>query len=220
MSDGLSPRIMARGGALCLVAGYVDAIGYTKLGGVFAANMTGNTVLLAIAAGQGDPARVTNYATTLAAFLAGATAAALLGRMTGRPTAAFLAAAALILAAAFEGLRPLPSLALLAIAMGLQGAAITRFGSAAMQTVVVTATIIRLAHHVAAAAIPSSGEAQASAARLDALAWIAYGAGAAFALLMERVLQAPLFLAAIALFAIALEVATATGPAPPSRTAA
>ncbi len=219
MSDGLSPRVMTRGGTLCLVAGYVDAIGYTTLGSVFAANMTGNTVLLAIAAGQGEFTRAMGYATTLAAFLAGAILAALLGRATGRPTAALVAAAALILAAALATLPAPASLALLAVAMGLQGAAITRFGAAGMQTVVVTATIIRLAHHIVAYAMPQRGEAQGGSARLDALAWIAYGAGAALALVAERFMRVPLFLAAAALFAVALEVA-ASAPRPPSRSAA
>ncbi len=208
MSDGVSPRILARAGGLCLVAGYVDAIGYTTLGGVFAANMTGNTVLLAIAAGQGNGARVALYAATLAAFLAGAVAAAVLRRTTGQPTAALLAAAALLLAAALATLQPLPALALVAVAMGLQGAAVTRFGAAGMQTVVVTATIIRLADHIVANFVPERGGAQGGAARLDALAWIAYGAGAALAMLAERLMRAPLFLAAAALFAIALEVAS------------
>ena len=33
---------------LAFAAGYVDALGYLGLGGVFTANMTGNTVLLGI----------------------------------------------------------------------------------------------------------------------------------------------------------------------------
>ena len=37
---------------LCLTAGIVDVIGYLSLGHVFTANMTGNIVLLGIAAGS------------------------------------------------------------------------------------------------------------------------------------------------------------------------
>jgi len=219
MSDGLSRRVMARAGGLCIVAGYVDAIGYTSLGHVFAANMTGNTVLIAIAASEGDFAHAAVYASTLLSFLAGAIVAALSQRATGGPTMALLAAAALLLAAAYATLAPLPTLALLAVAMGLQGAAITRFGTAAMQTVVVTATIIRLAGHIVARVLPARGT-DGGAARLDAVAWIAYGGGAAFALLVERVMHRPLFLATAALFAIAIEVAAASWRAPPSRSAA
>jgi uncharacterized membrane protein YoaK (UPF0700 family) len=166
VSAGLSLRVMARGATLCLVAGYVDAIGYTMLGGVFAANMTGNTVLLAIAASEGDAKRAGGYATTLAAFLAGATLSAFLRRTTGRPVAALLAAAALLLAAAVAHLPAPASLAILAVAMGLQGAAITRFGAAGMQTVVVTATIIRLADRIAARVAPRQDDAPGEAARL------------------------------------------------------
>ena len=211
---------MARGATLCLVAGYVDAIGYTMLGGVFAANMTGNTVLLAIAASAGDAKRAAAYATTLAAFLAGATLSAFLRRTTGRPVAALLAAAALLLAAAVAHLPAPASLAILAVAMGLQGAAITRFGAAGMQTVVVTATIIRLADHIAARVAPRQDDAPGEAARLDALAWIAYGVGAVLALLAARVMHVPLFLAAAALFAVALEVAASSAPLPPARSGA
>lgn len=208
MSDGVTPRILARGGGLCLVAGYVDAIGYTTLGGVFAANMTGNTVLIAIAAGHGDLGRVVNYASTLTAFLAGAIVASVLRRITGGPVAALVAAAALVLAAAIAALPPLPSLALIAVAMGFQGAAITRFGGANMSTVVVTATIVRLADHLVENVLPERRGALPGAARLDALAWLAYGAGAALALVAERVTHGALFLAAAALVVIAVEVAT------------
>ena len=65
---------------LCGIAGYVDALGYLKLGSVFAANMTGNTVLLAIVLAQGEWARAAVYGLTLAAFFAGALSASVLKR--------------------------------------------------------------------------------------------------------------------------------------------
>ena len=39
---------------LTLVAGMADAVGYISLGGIFAANMTGNTVLAGIALAEGQ----------------------------------------------------------------------------------------------------------------------------------------------------------------------
>ena len=53
----LTPRLFSRAALLCLIAGYVDIIGYIDLGGVFAANMTGNSVLLVLAMARGEAAR-------------------------------------------------------------------------------------------------------------------------------------------------------------------
>jgi uncharacterized membrane protein YoaK (UPF0700 family) len=209
MSEGSAKRILVRGTSLCLVAGYADAIGYTTLGGVFAANMTGNTVLFAIALGRGEVARAENYIFTLASFLVGAVFASILRRASGSAVAALLGAAALLAVAAFAGLAPLPSLSLIAMAMGLQGAAITRFGASGMQTVVVTATVIRIADHIVAHCLRESGDPGPDAARLDVFAWIAYAAGALLALLVEHIAGRPLVLAAAALFAVAVEVALA-----------
>jgi uncharacterized membrane protein YoaK (UPF0700 family) len=39
---------------LAAVAGSIDGVSYLKLGEVFTANMTGNTVLLGLAAGQAN----------------------------------------------------------------------------------------------------------------------------------------------------------------------
>lgn len=57
---------------LSCVAGSVDVMSYYSLGNVFTANMTGNTILLGLATGQG---KVTSYLHSLAAlggFFAGA----------------------------------------------------------------------------------------------------------------------------------------------------
>jgi uncharacterized membrane protein YoaK (UPF0700 family) len=42
-------RLLGRVGLLCLIAGLVDAYAYVSLGHIFAANMSGNIVLLAAA---------------------------------------------------------------------------------------------------------------------------------------------------------------------------
>src|SRR5947207_14511660 len=85
---------------LCSVAGFVDAFGYLQFDHVFAANMTGNSVLLSIAAAEGDWHRVGLYAATLAAFVAGALVAGLLKHALQRPHIAILIAAACLVAAA------------------------------------------------------------------------------------------------------------------------
>jgi uncharacterized membrane protein YoaK (UPF0700 family) len=57
--------------ALTLAAGYLDAIGYLVLGGVFTANMTGNTVLLGLHLSQEQGAAVLRSVVALAGFGAG-----------------------------------------------------------------------------------------------------------------------------------------------------
>jgi len=45
----LPARDTVRATILTIIAGIADAVGYITMGGVFAANMTGNTVLAGIA---------------------------------------------------------------------------------------------------------------------------------------------------------------------------
>lgn len=206
IAETLTPRMFGRAGLLCLIAGYVDIIGYMELGGVFAANMTGNSVLLVLAAARGEGFRAASYLMTLAAFLGGAIVASFLRRRTGRPVWPLVGAAVLVLVAALVAMPQPPQLVILAIAMGLQGAAITRFGPTSLQTVVVTGTMIRLADNLVDQARSGGGSAR-SATMLDALAWLTYIAGAALAMVAEHVMAHPLILGAVALFAVAIETA-------------
>ena len=201
-------RMLTRAGLLCLVAGYVDAIGYTELGAVFAANMTGNSVLLAIAAARGEGARLMTYGFTLAAFFVGAMAASALRRATGRPTIALVAAVALLLIAAVGGMAANVRLSLLAAAMGLQAGAIMRFGTTQLSTVVVTTTMVRLADHVVEHFLPSPQPGDPGSVRIYGIAWIAYGGGAAVAVTAQRFMRWPLLIAALVLVAVAIEVAS------------
>lgn len=64
---------------LAWAAGSVDAIGYFGLEHVFTANMTGNTVLLGLALGQGHVLDVVRNLVALAGFVAGLGIGALMG---------------------------------------------------------------------------------------------------------------------------------------------
>jgi uncharacterized membrane protein YoaK (UPF0700 family) len=149
--------------------------------------------------------RVASYVVTLAALLAGAIVASAGRRATRRPVAALAAAAALVLFVALAPVPPLAELAMLAAAMGLQGAAITRFGSTSLQTVVVTGTMIRLADNLVEQVMPERTERTAGATLLDALAWLAYIVGAAIAMAAQHAMSRPLILGAAALLGVALE---------------
>jgi uncharacterized membrane protein YoaK (UPF0700 family) len=205
---------------LCAIAGYVDAIGYVTLGHVFPANMTGNTVLVAVAALQSEWLRVANQAVTLAAFFAGAILAHVLGRASGRPALPFLAEAGLLAAVAAAPPPRTAALALLAVAMGLQSGAQGRFGAATLQTVVVTGTMTRLAINlVDAAAVLLAGAGRQRNSALSrqplppplaiyALAWIAYGIGAGIGAAAVRHTSAPLAISA-ALLVVMTGIGTA-----------
>ncbi len=77
------PQIQAT--LLTIIAGISDAVGYITMGGVFAANMTGNTVLAGIALSEGRYPDAGRHLAPLVAFFIGAMLARLLLRLwTGR----------------------------------------------------------------------------------------------------------------------------------------
>ena len=203
---------LARVGLLCLVAGMVDAYGYMTLGHVFAANMTGNTVLLAITAVEGELAASINYILTLCAFTSGAILGAVLRRASGRPYVPLLLAAFLLAAISLGALNRQAMLGLIAIVMGLQAASISKFGATRLQTIVITGPIVRLAEGLVdllwvgkAAKTREAAEASAH----NGLAWITYGVGAALGAAAVGVTGTPLVLAVPAglLLAAAAELA-------------
>jgi uncharacterized membrane protein YoaK (UPF0700 family) len=142
------PRlVLLLGGA----AGYLDAVGYLTLG-IFTANMTGNTVLLGIAIGQGRWAAMVRVLVALAAFLAGAGGGALLlrerqrmGSVLGVEAACVLTGLAVWWGGLPESRVALLLIALLSAAMGAQSAAVRRVGQQRISTTYVTGTLTSLA---------------------------------------------------------------------------
>lgn len=130
---------------LALVAGIADAVGYLDMGGVFAANMTGNTVLAGIAAAGQTYQQAWHHLVPLAAFFVGAMLSRLTLRLGGQPTMALFAEAALMAGLGFLPIGPEPQVLILAAAMGIQASAITQFEGASLSTVVVTSTLARTA---------------------------------------------------------------------------
>lgn len=198
------PQLQA--GLLTIVAGLADAIGYVALGGVFAANMTGNTVLAGLALGDGQLDLAIRRLAPLATFFLGAMLARLLLRLFHRPAVPLLLEAAVL---AVVGLLPLgrePTLLLVALAMGLQASAITHFGGTAVSTVVVTSTLARIAEAMLDRMWPAGRRLPSVAMpRLLALTWIGYLAGAVGGVLLVRTVPWPL-LAPAALLAIAVMI--------------
>ncbi|MEV7211808.1 YoaK family protein [Kitasatospora cineracea] len=143
------PLVLALYG-LTVVSGLIDAVSYLGLGHVFAANMTGNVVVVGFALAGAPGFSVLGSITSLAAFLLGA---ALGGRLTAgrlRPalvteTVLHLAAAAVVFAAGTGGSVQYPVIALLALAMGLRNATVRSLGVPDLTTTVLTMTLTGLA---------------------------------------------------------------------------
>jgi uncharacterized membrane protein YoaK (UPF0700 family) len=143
---------------LTLTTGAVDAASFLALGNVFASVITGNLVLLGVAAGTGRPAALAVHSgAALAGYVAGVSAGAPVAarsrRSTGRPwptsvtvTLVVEMAVLALFSAGWElaGGRPqgaaqLALVIALAAAMGLQAAAVRRLGQ--MSTTYLTSTL-------------------------------------------------------------------------------
>jgi uncharacterized membrane protein YoaK (UPF0700 family) len=198
---------------MTFTTGLVDAVSYLGLGRVFAANMTGNIVLLGfgIAGSAGLP--VVAPLVSLGAFLAGSAAGGMLARTTGDRHSQHIARAlwiesGLVLAAAIVAaatdVRPSTFsgdavIALLALAMGVRNATVRRLGVPDLTTTVLTMTLTGLA----ADSRIAGGSGEGSVRRIAAVLAMVGGAVAG-ALLLEISLVPPLLAAAALALLVAL----------------
>jgi uncharacterized membrane protein YoaK (UPF0700 family) len=198
-------RDTLRATILTIIAGIADAVGYITMGGVFAANMTGNTVLAGIAAAQRNYTDAWYHLAPLLAFFVGAMLSRLLLRLWHRPNACLLVEAALLAVVGFLPLGPESAVLILAMAMGVQASAITHFSGNAVSTVVVTSTLARTADAVLDRLWPGEKKQLPAAPNLPllALTWIGYLAGAVAGALLLAVMPYPL-LVPVALLALLL----------------
>ncbi len=143
---------------LAFGSGAVDAISFLGLGRVFTANMTGNIVLLGLAAGTSAGSEATRSAISLVAFIAAVSLALWLSHRSeeGRLPAGVVAALGLevfaqagflvgwLLTSGHPG-RPLEAVlvGVSAVAMGLQSGAVARLG-AGVSTTYITGTLVGL----------------------------------------------------------------------------
>ena len=155
---------------LTAVTGLVDAVSYLRLGRVFVANMTGNVVFLGFSAdphsGLSPAASVIAIAGFLLGALAGGRAAHALAARPGRWLASAFAGEAVILgvAAALTGTGVLPfagsgrfaTIAVLAMALGVQNGTVRHLGAADLTTTVLTLTLTGVAADSALAGGPGA----------------------------------------------------------------
>jgi uncharacterized membrane protein YoaK (UPF0700 family) len=187
---------------LTLTTGAVDVTSFLALGNVFSSVVTGDMVLLGAAAGTGRPELAVHSGVALAGYLVGVMAGALLaGRRhhasrTWPPSVTVTLAVELVILVAFSvgwelagthpsGAGQLALVAVLAVAMGLQAAAVRRLGQ--MSTTYLTSTLTALV-----AGLVTGSKPDGMARSLGVLATIIIGAIAASVLLEQARAWVPL----------------------------
>ena len=150
---------------LALVSGYTDGVGFLALGGAFTSVMTGNMVLLGLAAGQGQLEGVSRPLGAIVAFIAGCALGTYVAGVTTdgdpvwpAPVNRALALETAILAAASVGwfatggspgtVVQFVLLLSAAVALGVQSTTVQRFGVSGLSTTYLTGTLTTAVMHV------------------------------------------------------------------------
>ena len=167
-------------GLLCALAGSVDAAAFLLCGQIFVANMTGNTVLLAISLLQRNPKEAAVRAGMVTAFLAGVIVERLLARtadkgLTKTQRVFILGIESLLLlllAWKNAGAHTDLLLLLLACMLGIQNAAFQNIGAFHLNTTFITGDLEKLGE-----AMTDMSDALPKTATF-LVSWIAYAGGA------------------------------------------
>jgi uncharacterized membrane protein YoaK (UPF0700 family) len=197
--------------ALTAIAGWVDAVGFLRLGGLFVSFMSGDTTEMSVALSQGNAWAGGAAAGLVALFVMGVFA----GRLTAEACGIWRQAAVLILTASLLSVAVLLALpeahvatvtatAAMVLAMGAQNAVMTHVGGAKASLTYVTGTLVKIGEKLADAV---AGTERPSAALPYAAMWLGLAVGAlggawAYAQVGVAALLAPA--AAAALLALVL----------------
>lgn len=140
---------------LAALAGFVDALGFLKLKGLFVSFMSGNSTRMAV--GIIDPAAGGLFAAALiATFVGGVMAGAIIGRWAGpyRMQAVMASVTILLAAAALAATAAAATVLttlLMAGAMGTANAVFERDGEVSVGVTYMTGTLVKLGQHLASA---------------------------------------------------------------------
>ncbi len=200
--------------ALTTVCGFVEVIGYKDAGGIYPAIMTGNTVQLGWSLAQGAWSRFSLLAFAIGAFFIGCMIASVIRRHLKRPPLELCIMAAVLVVAGVVREHPVlripVELPLLALALGMQGETVSRFGAVSLQTLVVTNNMVKFSDafigRYFGGTHPRNERPDLAEVWLPGLAWLTYslaaGAGAALAGLVSM----PLIFPALLLVVITLDL--------------
>ncbi len=178
---------------LAFASGATDLASYTRLGGVFASVMTGNLILLGLAITRASGTLAAHTAVAFAGYIGGAALGSRIGarsqrqRMLWPPKVTITLVAELIAVAGFaigwelSGTRPAGAgqlwvLAVAALAMGLQSAAVRGIG-APLSTTYLTGTLTAAVAEIVTAGRRAKGVGLSAAVLTAAVAGAAAGGG-------------------------------------------
>jgi uncharacterized membrane protein YoaK (UPF0700 family) len=143
-----SRRNVALACALSALAGYVDAIGFLHLGGLFVSFMSGNSTRMGVSLAEGHWQNAAEALGLIALFVIGAAAGSLivLGRGAHRQPLVLLAEALLLAGAALAYTFGLPNVAVatIVLAMGLENAVFQIDGGAGLGLTYVTGALVKV----------------------------------------------------------------------------
>jgi uncharacterized membrane protein YoaK (UPF0700 family) len=145
--------------ALSALAGFVDALGFLKLGGFFVSFMSGNSTRL----GVGLAERSENAAVgagLVTGFVSGVILASLAGHFVqrGRPVIVLAMVSALLggAAIAHDLGASLIAISLITVAMGAENVVFQRSGEVSIGLTYMTGTLVKFGQHVSAALVGSA----------------------------------------------------------------
>lgn len=149
----LHKHTLAFAAALSALAGYVDAMGFLKLGGYFVSFMSGNSTQMAVGIVQHESVAA-QLGAIIALFVAGAFSGSLLAHFAtaGRRTVAVLAmvTALLALGAASYGFGfSLAAILLMTFAMGAANASLQGAGEQVVGVTYMTGTLVKVGQRLA-----------------------------------------------------------------------
>jgi uncharacterized membrane protein YoaK (UPF0700 family) len=202
--------------ALSALAGYVDAIGFLHLGGLFVSFMSGNSTRMGVSLAAADWPNAVKALGLIALFVIGAAGGSLivLGRGANGQPLLLLTEAALLAAAALGhafGFSPL-AMAAIVMAMGLENAMFQIHGGAGLGLTYVTGALVKVGQSLATALRGGSR----FGGLPNLLLWAALVAGSALGALVYRWinLHAIWFAAGTAVILSALVATAARRPWP------
>jgi uncharacterized membrane protein YoaK (UPF0700 family) len=204
-----SSRNIALACALSALAGYVDAIGFLHLGGLFVSFMSGNSTRMGVSLSEGQWSSAAESLGLIALFVVGAACGSLivLGRSLYSQCRVLLAEGGLLALAALcygFGLDRL-AIAIIVLAMGLENAVFQIDGGSGLGLTYVTGSLVKVGQLIAAAL--SGGERFGWVPNL--LLWAALVLGSLCgALAYHRINLAAIWFAAAAALALGAQVGT------------
>ena len=148
-------RDIALAAALSGVAGYVDAVGFLKLGGFFVSFMSGNSTRLGVGVATGQWATARTALALIGLFVTGVVLGALVARGVGEARrsailaleAALLALAAALISMGFDA----AGVAAMVLAMGAENAVFQRNGDVGVGLTYMTGALVKIGQRIAAA---------------------------------------------------------------------